>query len=304
MKRKKSENRRVKSVKRKVLSGSIVLALILFSSSLVSLFEYARMNRVLTQQINENINSVNIARDMIMLTEDFNMSVLDSMGEPDVDTADAAAAEAAEAEAEAESEAGAETAADAGQRAEFSSIVFAREFDKAMEGMRSSFNQSTTQAEKAFADSVSLAYNAYMQVIGESDDLKEAGYAQRHDWYHHRLQPYYLKLRDHIRNLTHASQQALVNNSDRVDESYYRSLIPAVASVVVGLLVVMLFYYYLNYYVVSPLVRINKGIQGYRNFRKKYTVEVDNNGDELDQINSGIREIIEDQELSRKGSLD
>ena len=60
MNRKKSDKRNVRSIKRKVGAGFTVLAFILFFSSIVSLFEYTRMNRVLTQQIEENVNSVNL----------------------------------------------------------------------------------------------------------------------------------------------------------------------------------------------------------------------------------------------------
>lgn len=277
MKSKKAEKRRVRSIKRKVGAGFTVLAFILFFSSIVSLFEYARMNRVLTQQISENVNSVNIARDLIMLTEDYNMGVLDAMSEPDY-----------------------EGAIVTGGPADAANAEFIKEFDKTMEDMRRSFTQSTSFKEKNYADSVLLAYTAYMHVLRESVDMQGAGFQERQDWYFDRLQPFYMKLRNYIRNLTNASQQALVANSQKVDETFYRSITPAIASVVVGLLVVMLFNYFLNFYLINPLIKINKGIIGYRNFRKDYTVEVDNNGDELDQLNDNVRFIIEDHKAAEK----
>ena len=279
MKRKKSEKSRVKSIKRKVGAGFTVLAFILFFSSIVSLFEYTRMNRVLTQQIGENVNSVNIARDLIMLTEDYNLGVLNAMSEADY-------------------EGGFVT----GGSADASNAEFIKEFGETMEDMRRTFTETTTRKEKNYADSVLLAYTAYMQVLRESQEMKEATPEQRQDWYFDRLQPFYIKLRNYIRSLTNASQQALVENSQRVDETFYRSITPAIASVVVGLLVVMLFNYFINFYLINPLIKINKGIQGYRSFRKEYSVEVDNNGDELDQLNESVREIIEDHKTATKGA--
>ena len=281
MNKKRSENRRVKSIKRKVGAGFTVLAFILFFSSIVSLFEYTRMNRVLTQQIEENVNSVNIARDLIILTEDYNLGVLDAMSDP-------------------EYEGGLVT----GGSANATNAEFIKEFGKTMEDMRRSFTESTSFKEKNYADSVLLAYTAYMHVLRESRVLEEehADVQTRQDWYFGRLQPFYLKLREYIRGLTNASQQALVANSQRVDETFYRSITPAIASVVVGLLVVMLFNYFINFYLINPLIKINKGIQGYRNFRKEYTVEMDNNGDELNQLNDSVREIIEDHKTATKVS--
>lgn len=278
MNRKKSDKRNVRSIKRKVGAGFTVLAFILFFSSIVSLFEYTRMNRVLTQQIEENVNSVNIARELIILTEDYNMGVLDAMSEPDFDGGFVT-----------------------GGPANASNADFIKEFGQTMEDMRRSFTQMTTFKEKNYADSVLLAYTAYMQVLRESRDL-DADFQVRQDWYFDRLQPFYMKLRDYIRSLTNASQQALLENSQRVDETFYRSITPAIASVVVGLLVVILFNYFINFYLINPLIKINKGIQGYRNFRKDYTVSVDNNGDELDQLNSSVRDIIEDHKSVHKQS--
>jgi len=279
MKRKKSEKRRVKSIKRKVGAGFTVLAFILFFSSIVSLFEYTRMNRVLTEQIEENVNSMNIARDLIMLTEDYNLGVLDAMSEPDY-------------------EGGFVT----GGPANATNAEFIKEFGKTMEDMRRTFTESTSFKEKNYADSVLLAYTAYMQVLRESLDLdaEQADVQTRQNWYFERLQPFYLKLRDYIRGLTNASQQALVENSQRVDETFYRSITPAIASVVVGLLVVFLFNYFINFYLINPLIKINKGIQGYHIFRKDYNVEVDNNGDELDQLNNSVHEIVEEHKSVTK----
>ena len=281
MNRKKSDKRNVRSIKRKVGAGFTVLAFILFFSSIVSLFEYTRMNRVLTQQIEENVNSVNIARELIILTEDYNMGVLDAMSEPDFDGGFVT-----------------------GGPANASNADFIKEFGQTMEDMRRSFTEMTTFKEKNYADSVLLAYTAYMQVLRESRDLdaEDADFQVRQDWYFDRLQPFYMKLRDYIRSLTNASQQALLENSQRVDETFYRSITPAIASVVVGLLVVILFNYFINFYLINPLIKINKGIQGYRNFRKDYTVAVDNNGDELDQLNSSVRDIIEDHKSVHKQS--
>ncbi len=271
----------MRSIKSKVGAGFTVLAFILFFSSIVSLFEYTRMNRVLTQQIEENVNSVNIARELIILTEDYNMGVLDAMSEPDFDGGFVT-----------------------GGPANASNADFIKEFGQTMEDMRRSFTQMTTFKEKNYADSVLLAYTAYMQVLRESRDLdaQNADFQVRQDWYFDRLQPFYMKLRNYIRSLTNASQQALLENSQRVDETFYRSITPAIASVVVGLLVVILFNYFINFYLINPLIKINKGIQGYRNFRKDYSVSVDNNGDELDQLNSSVSDIIEDHKSVHKQS--
>ncbi|MBR5033687.1 MAG: hypothetical protein IKX71_00095 [Bacteroidales bacterium] len=280
MKRKSTEKGRKSSVRRKVRAGFAVIAFILFFSSIVSLYEFTRMNRVLTQQIGDNVNSVNIGRDLIMLTEDYNLEVLNAISEYE----------------------GGEEALSADQIHPAQNARFVEEFSQTMEDMRRSFTSRTTYNERNLADSVLLAYTAYMQVLGEGREIVQEDPTTRQEWYFERLQPYYIKLRNYIQSLTNASQDALIDNSKKVDATFYRSITPAIASVVVGLLLVLLFNYFINFYILTPLIKISKGIQGYRSYRKDYNVEVDNNGDEIDQLNSNVRDLIEDHKSVQKKS--
>ena len=276
MEKEKTSKGRVKSIKRKVSAGFAVLAFILFFSSIVSLYEFTRMNRVLSHQIEENVNSVNVGRDLIMLTEEYNLDVLNALSLPDATEASMDRFRAAFDE------------------------NFVKEFGETMEDMRRSFTARTTFSEKNYADSVLLAYTAYMQVLREGRDVAAEDYQERQNWYFNRLQPFYIKLRDYIQSLTKASQQALIDNSQKVDATFYRSITPAIASVVVGLLVVLLFNYFLNFYLINPLIRIGKGIGSYRNYRKSYTVEIENKHDELAELNANVRDLIEEHKSALK----
>ena len=272
MDRKTNAKGRVKSIKRKVRAGFTVLAFILFFSSIVSLYEFTRMNRVLSHQIEENVKSVNVARDLIMLTEEYNLEVFNSLSQSTALTPD--------------------------QFHASYKANFEKEFGETMEDMRQSFTSRTTFSEKNYADSVLLAYTAYMQVLREAQDLKEEEPQARQEWYFNRLQPFYIKLRDYIQGLTNASQQALIGNSQKIDATFYRSITPAIASVVVGLLIVLLFDYFINFYLINPLIKISKGISGYRNYRKSYTVDIANKDDELAQLNQNVNDLIEDHKTA------
>ncbi len=290
MERKDKSQVRVRSIKTKVRTGFALIALILFFSSIVSLFEFTRMNRVITRQISDNVNSVNIGRDMIVLTEDYNLGVLNAIS---------AGAPASAADPDAS------PAGSFDQRLYSAhNEQFIRQFSSTMEEMRQSFTARSTFSEKNYADSVLLAYTAYMHVLHEGREILSRDAPERQEWYFNRLQPYYLKLRDYIQSLTNASQEALIANSQKVDATFYRSITPAIASVAVGLLLVLLFNYFLNYYFIKPLIRISGGIGSYRKYRKEYNVEVDNNGDELSQLNDNVRNLIEDYKSIEKGSGD
>ncbi|MCF0172999.1 MAG: MCP four helix bundle domain-containing protein [Bacteroidales bacterium] len=263
------------SIGRKVSLGFAVLAVILFFSSVISVFEFVRMNKALSGAIGDNVASVNIARSLSILTEDYNFKMLDIISFPDDSVAKAAALE------------------------QFNSPRdnFNGEFSATMEDLRKSF---TTRTEHTCADSVLLAYTAYMQVLQESHTVSQADLESRKDWYFNRLQPFYHKLVHYIDNLAKVSQDALMRNSRRIDDTFYRSIMPAIASVIVGLVIVLLFNYYINYYLISPLQRIKRGISDYRLFRRNYNVETGDTGDELDELNASVRELIEDHRTATK----
>ena len=68
---------------------------------------------------------------------------------------------------------------------------------------------------------------------------------------------------------------------------------PGIVAVGVGIVLVILFNYFINVFLITPVLQISKGIKNYREFRKSYTVSLDND-DELDDMSSEVRSIIEE----------
>ena len=88
-----------------------------------------------------------------------------------------------------------------------------------------------------------------------------------------------------------------------MDSSLYRSIIPGIVAVGVGLLlVVMLLLFMLSYYV-SPTYRMVAGLSAYRSFGKKYNVTFDGD-DQLREINDGIAELTAENQTLRKRIVD
>jgi len=91
----------------------------------------------------------------------------------------------------------------------------------------------------------------------------------------------------------------LVKNSKTFERGFYRSIIPGILAVGVGLLlVVMLLFFVLSYYV-KPLNRMLEGLEGYRSYNKKYTCTFDGD-DELIRLNEGITELAGENQQLRK----
>ena len=256
-------------IKRKVLLGCIVLAVILFFSSLISIFEFVRMNRYVSGVIADNISSINTARELLSVSEQYNISLMNGLVLENDEELDALP------------------------------VAPQEELVSSFENLSKRF---VTPQERAAADSVLYAYAAYMQVVSEAEQMWQQDYTDRQHWFFNRLQPVYVKFRGYMMQLTSISQDALIESSQDVREGTYRSLMPGLVSVLVGLIMMLLLNYYLNYYLINPLLKITGGIKGYRYHGRSYDVKLDND-DELAELNEAVGDIV-DQNQSFKRELE
>lgn len=253
-------------IKHKVLLGCIVLAAVLFFSSLISIFEFTRMNRYVSGVIADNIRSINAARELLSVSEQYNVALMNGL------------------------------VLEGAGRPEDLEDVRQEELLAAFENLNQRFE---IPEEQAAADSVLYAYAAYMQVVAEAGEIWQYGYAERQHWFFQRLQPVYHKFRGYMMQLTSICQDALINSSQDVQEGTYRSQMPGLVSVIVGMVLVVLFNYYLNYYLIDPVLRMNRGLKAYRQNGRSYGVKMDG-GDELEELNESVNDIIERNQAYKK----
>ena len=252
-----------------MLLGCIVLAVILFFSSLISIFEFVRMNRYVSGVIADNISSINTARELLSVSEQYNISLMNGL------------------------------VLENDEELEALPVAPQEELVSSFENLSKRF---VTPQERAAADSVLYAYAAYMQVVSEAEQMWQQDYTDRQHWFFNRLQPVYVKFRGYMMQLTSISQDALIESSQDVREGTYRSLMPGLVSVLVGLIMMLLLNYYLNYYLINPLLKITGGIKGYRYHGRSYDVKLDND-DELAELNEAVGDIV-DQNQSFKRELE
>lgn len=153
-------------IKRKVLAGCIILAVILFFSSLISIFEFSRMNRYVSGVIADNIRSINAARELLSVSEQYNVSLMNGL-----------------------------VLEGAAEKLEAYPVAPQEELVASFEDLSKRF---VTTEERAAADSVLYAYAAYMQVVAEADRMWTQDFDARQHWFFNRLQPVYVKFRGYM----------------------------------------------------------------------------------------------------------
>ncbi|MBP5298473.1 MAG: MCP four helix bundle domain-containing protein [Lachnospiraceae bacterium] len=255
-------------LKKKISIGFVILGFILLLSSLIAVFEFITMRRTVGRVVTEDILSINTTRRLLDMADQYNFELLSTMGDStytDVNT-----------------------------------MPTIGEDDKFMDVLYSIRNNFKTASEREMADSIRYAYVVYAHVLDEAKDVwNEPRYQMKKDWYFQRLYPVYTKLRRYIKELNLSSQKALKTNSDELSEGFYRSLMPCVVAVGIGILLLFLFNYYLNFYFFNPMVKINRALHNYKLTHKTYDVNVDS-GDEVEDLNESIKDLLREHKQLTK----
>lgn len=252
-------------IKNKVLLGSVAIGLMLFFAGIIAYFEFSRMSKYVSTLISDNIESVNTSRYLMNISDEYNTNILEIIGDDDL-----------------------------------YSIPELEIDDNFIASLNSLQHHFTIDAEKTVADSVLYSYVAYMHVVNEVYSVWNEGYSSRREWYFERLQVVYDKLKGYIQELTTISQNALASNYDKLNDSFYRSIMPIIIAVSAGIVLVILFNYFLNIYILIPLLKINKGLKSYKEYNRNYDVKFDYGNDQIQELNLSIKDIVEENKSLKK----
>lgn len=263
LKNSKYPKRMTMKVKLSLGLGSI--AAILLLSSVISVLEYGRMSNYVSELIATDINSINKSQQLSAACEEYNLKILVTIGAEDSLYVLPA----------------------------FDSVAFMSEYN----ALRSSFNSASTVSA---ADSVISSFSSYMRTSLELGKVIESDFIDSRQWFFERLQPDFQRFRTATENLNNLIYKDLKDNSETFQDGFYRSIMPGIVSVGVGLLLVVLLAFFIISYYVNPIYRMDDGVWNYLKFGRRYTCTVDGD-DELVSINKGVSEIVEENmELKKR----
>ena len=238
----------------KLIASLSLIAAILLVSLLISVMEYSGMSDYVSDLIADDISSINVANRLADMSNTYHLQILAVVGD------------------------------DTSLRVpDFDDGYFKSHCDS----LRSSVPSNQV---KPLADSVMYSYSAYMLTSLELEDVLQSDFIDSRSWYFERLQPRFERLTGDLTNLSTAIYNDLERNSATFDRGFYRSIIPGIVAVGVGLLLVVMLLFFLLAFYVNPLRRMLDGLDAYRSRDKKYSVAFDGD-DELVRLNDGISEL-------------
>ena len=251
------------SLKAKTVLALSAIAVVLIVSGIISIVEYRRMSNYVSDMIAEDINSINVAQKLATVTDNYNLQILAVIGDDSLNSLP-----------------------------DFDQQGFVSYCDS----LRSSF---TGENVLPLTDSVLYSYSAYMLTSLELEQVVQSDFIDSRTWYFERLQPSFNRLSGDIDRLSQAMYDDLQANSENFDRGFYRSIIPGIVAVSVGIILVLLLMFFIISYYVNPLKKMLDGLDDYRAMGRRYSCTFDGD-DELAELNEGITELTEENRQYRR----
>ena len=252
------------SMRMKLTLSLMSIAAILLISCIISYIEYSSMTNYVSGLVADDISSINEARKLADMSNSYNLKMLAIIGD--------------------------DTSA---ELPDFDDEYFLSHCDL----LRTSLSSEEVRNR---ADSVMYAYSSYMLTSLEADNVLMSDFIDSRSWFFERLQPRFERLQAEIDKLSNAIHEDLKANSATFERGFYRSAIPGLVAVGVGILLVFMLMFFVNAYYVGPLYKMLDALNGYRSNDKRYTYKFEGD-DELVELNSGIADIAnENQDLRRR----
>ena len=251
------------TLKTKMVLSLSAIAVVLIVSGIISIVEYRRMSNYVSDMIAEDINSINVAQKLAAVTDDYNLQILTVIGDDSVNSLP-----------------------------DFDQQGFVSYCDS----LRSIFSVENVLP---LTDSVLYSYAAYMLTSLELEQVIQSDFIDSRTWYFERLQPSFQRLNGDIDRLSQAMYSDLQANSEDFDRGFYRSIIPGIVAVAVGVVLVLLLMFFITSFYVNPLNKMLTGLDEYRSMGRRYSYTFDGD-DQLAELNEGITELTEENRQYRR----
>ncbi len=109
-----------------------------------------------------------------------------------------------------------------------------------------------------------------LRSVAEIQSIDSTSTYSSRKWYIESYKPEYMNLSEQITKYMTGSQSTLGPDVNRLSHTARRAVTPVFISVVVMLVVVLMLYYFLHVYFIRPVLRINRNLGDYLNFRMPF----------------------------------
>lgn len=241
----------MKGIRKKINTGFLVLIVLLMFSGMVSLFELERLTNRTKALLESSYYNLELSTRMLDAVEQQNSSLLQMILFEQT-------------------------------QYDQSYIVAGRDFDTAL--------QEAADIEEIHTalDSIVTARDRYRELIPRYFDEQ---YDTDVEWFLSMYKTVYNSLTTAIKEYMTASQYSLVSRATQLENNAYRAIMPGVITLVVAIIIVLVFMFLIDFYYTRPVVKIQKGLEGYLRQNIPYRVKTEGS-DEITALGDSIEGLV------------
>lgn len=241
-------------LRQKIFTGFLILALMLFIAGVWTIYELKNMGSPAQTILDKNHTRMRAAKTMIEALESEDRGILlllqGNWGE------------------------GREIIAAA-------DILFGKELETIV-------NNITLPGEQAYTDIIRSNYQIYKAVWERPIvDTERQGSL---DWYFKTAHESFLDVKSSVNDLMFHNNQLMFDTASNLREKANRSVMPGLIAIISALAFTFLFYFFVNYYFVTPIVKITESVKKYSEQKTPFDVRIETN-DEIHDLAESINNL-------------
>jgi HAMP domain-containing protein len=242
------------SLRFKILSGFLVLALMLAIAGIWSIYQLSSIGTSVQNLLDENYRSIRAAELMVEALERNDSGILLLL---------------------------------LGKWEEGKKIVNSAD-DLFQKNYRIAESNVTVPGEEDIVRKIREQYQTYKNSSGKP--IVGTDKQGNLDWYFRTLHAEFLNLKSAVNELKQINEETLYRTASDLKNRANRAVTPGIVAVISALAFTLIFTYFVNLYMVSPIKRMVHGIEEFLKRHREFTVTVETN-DEISRLSEAIRSL-------------
>jgi len=238
----------------KILSGFIILAIMLCLAGAWSIFELGSIGGSVQALLDDNYKSINAAKKMLEAIEREDSGVLLLL---------------------------------LGRWEEGRPIIESAEV-LFREGLEIAEGNITIEGEKELVSEIGSKYEAYKKLVDRP--IVGTKHERNLDWYFNEIHKAFLEVKAPIEKLMAINDRTMYETSSDLKNMARRAVMPGVIAILSALVFTFIFNYFVNFYVVSPILKMTEGIDKLLNRGVPFNIKIESN-DELLHLAESIEKL-------------
>jgi HAMP domain-containing protein len=245
----------------KILSGFLILTMMLLVAGVWAVYELSTVGTSVQRLLDDNYKSINAGKMMIEALEREDSAVLLLLS---------------------------------GKWKQGRSIIGSAD-SLFQQGFRIARNNVTIPGEPARVDAIESRYKAYKDLwIKPIVDTSKQGNL---DWYFQKVHQAFLDAKLSVEALMALNDQTMYRTASDLKNRAHRAIMPGIVAILAALIFTVIFNFFVNYYMVSPIIRITKAAQKFMETGEPVSIKVETK-DELLDLASSIQRLFKPSQTS------